>query len=72
MTAVSVALTRAYQNNIDRYRRLLRTRLTDLERQFIERRLAEELVALELVRQPSADELIVFFARGRPKNRSSL
>ena len=40
MTAVSVALTHAYQNNIDRYRRLLRTRLTELERQFIERRLA--------------------------------
>jgi hypothetical protein len=54
MTAVSVALTRAYQNNIDRYRRLLRTRLTDLERQFIERRLTEELSALALLRQPEA------------------
>ena len=54
MTAVSVALTHAYQNNIDRYRRLLRTPLTDLERQFIERRLAEELTALSLLRQPEA------------------
>jgi hypothetical protein len=54
MTAVSVALTRAYQNNIDRYRRLLRTRLTDVERQFIQRRLTEELAALALLRQPEA------------------
>lgn len=54
MTAVSVALTHAYQNNIDRYRRLLRTRLTDLEREFIQRRLAEELSALTLLRQPEA------------------
>jgi hypothetical protein len=33
---------RAHRNNVQRYRRLLRTRLSDLERQFIERRLAEE------------------------------
>jgi len=34
-------------NNIRRYRRLLETRLTDLERGFIERRLAEEQAALD-------------------------
>ena len=32
---------------IHRYRRLLKTRLSDLERQFIERRLSEESSALE-------------------------
>jgi hypothetical protein len=33
---------RTHRDSIDRYRRLLQTKLTDLERQFIERRLSEE------------------------------
>jgi hypothetical protein len=37
----------AHRNNMHRYRRLLRTKLSELERQFIERRLAEEQTALE-------------------------
>jgi len=40
------ARIRAHRNNIHRYRRL-RTRLSELERQFIERRLAEEQTALD-------------------------
>jgi hypothetical protein len=40
------ARIRAHRNNIHRYRRLLGTRLSDIERQFIERRLAEEETAL--------------------------
>jgi hypothetical protein len=42
-----LARIRAHRNNIHRYRRLLRTKLSDLERQFIERRLAEEQTALK-------------------------
>jgi hypothetical protein len=42
-----VARLRAHDNNINRYRRLLGTNLSDLERQFIERRLKEEVVAIE-------------------------
>ena len=38
---------RAHRNNIHRYRRLLGTKLSDMERQFIERRLAEEETALK-------------------------
>ncbi|VIO78216.1 hypothetical protein CI1B_72930 [Bradyrhizobium ivorense] len=38
---------RAHRNNIQRYRRLLKTKLTDLERQFIERRLAKEHAAAQ-------------------------
>ncbi|XIA62007.1 hypothetical protein ACFIOY_20145 [Bradyrhizobium sp. TZ2] len=38
---------RAYRNNIDRYNRLLETELSDLERRFIERRLAEDQSAME-------------------------
>jgi hypothetical protein len=39
----NIARLRSHRNNIARYRRLLQSRLTDLERQFIERRLSEEL-----------------------------
>lgn len=41
------ARARAHRNNIHRYRRLLKTKLSELERQFIERRLSEEQTALE-------------------------
>jgi hypothetical protein len=37
-----LARLRTHRNNIARYRRLFSTKLTDLERQFIERRLSEE------------------------------
>ena len=37
-----LARLRTHRNNIARYRRLLKTKLSDLERQFIERRLSEE------------------------------
>lgn len=43
---VGLARLRAYRNNIHRYRRLLKTRLSDIERRFIERRLAEERAAM--------------------------
>ncbi|MHB0769396.1 hypothetical protein [Bradyrhizobium sp. 5.13L] len=43
----NLARIRAHRNNIHRYRRLLETRLSQLERHFIERRLAEEQSALD-------------------------
>jgi hypothetical protein len=42
----NLALMRAHRNNIHRYRRLLKTKLSDIERQFIERRLREEHSAI--------------------------
>jgi hypothetical protein len=42
-----LARMRTHRNNIQRYRHLLQTRLTELEREFIERRLAEEQSKLE-------------------------
>jgi hypothetical protein len=42
-----LARLRTHRNNIGRYRRLLNTRLTDCERQFIEKRLSEERSAME-------------------------
>lgn len=44
---LDVNLARTHRNNIDRYRRLLETKLSDLERQYIERRLTEELLKLD-------------------------
>ena len=41
------ARLRTYRNNINRYRGLLKTELSALERQFIERRLNEEKSAME-------------------------
>ena len=40
---------RTHRNNIARYRRLSETNLTDVERQFIERRLSEEQSEFELL-----------------------
>lgn len=47
----------AYRRNMDRYRRLLRTRLTEPEREYIERRLFEEQSALETLRK-SAENIV--------------
>jgi hypothetical protein len=43
----SLAHMRRHSNNIRRYRLLLRTKLTELERQYVERRLSEEEAALQ-------------------------
>jgi len=47
MIDLKVASLHAHGNNISRYRRLLRTNLSDLECQFIERRLSEEKMAMK-------------------------
>ena len=43
---INTAIRMVHQANIGRYRRLLSTPLTDHERRFVERRLAEEEDAL--------------------------
>jgi hypothetical protein len=40
-----VAQLRTHQANIERYENMLRTVLTDLERQFVQKRLSEERLA---------------------------
>jgi hypothetical protein len=45
----NLARLRAHRNNIHRYRRLLTTKLTDLERGYIERRLQEEKSAIDAI-----------------------
>ena len=41
------ALIRAHQNNINRYGRLLATHLTDVEQEYVHRRIIEERQQLE-------------------------
>ena len=42
-----LARLRTHRRNIQRYRNLLQTNLTELEREYIERRLSDEQLALE-------------------------
>jgi hypothetical protein len=46
-----LARLRTHRNNIERYRNLLQTNLTELEKQFIEKRLIEE--------QSNLDSLVI-------------
>jgi hypothetical protein len=58
MLDVNLERLRAHQKNIDRYRRLLATHLTDLERSYIERRLSEEQASVkELLGETFPDRL---------------
>ncbi|MGB8608808.1 hypothetical protein [Bradyrhizobium sp.] len=47
MNDEKLARLRAHDSNISRYRRLLKTNLSDIERRFLERRLSEERSAVE-------------------------
>jgi hypothetical protein len=53
VTDEELARLRAHGNNISRYRRLLKTNLSDLERRFLERRLSEERSAVESLAHPA-------------------
>ena len=53
MTDEKLARLRAHDSNIGRYRRLLKTNLSDLERRFLERRLSEERSAVESLAHPA-------------------
>ncbi len=53
MTEMTLQRLRAHRSNIHRYQRLLATRLSDLERAYIARRLTEERVCVESLLQPA-------------------
>ena len=66
---------RTHRNNIGRYRRLLNTELSDLERKFIERRLSEEKMAMQIlladipplaIDRPPDDEIISRSGEAQP------
>jgi hypothetical protein len=50
MSNARAARIHSHQNNLDRYCRLLMTELTDLERQFLHKRIAEERLELDQLR----------------------
>ena len=56
MTTTSAAID-AHRRNLVRYCQLLATDLTELERDFIHRRIAETHLALEQLERPSITEL---------------
>ncbi|MCP3459562.1 hypothetical protein NLN62_04055 [Bradyrhizobium sp. CCGUVB23] len=47
------ARLRAHDKNISRYRRLLKTNMSDLERRFLEPRLSEERLGVERLAHPA-------------------
>ena len=51
MLEENLARLRAHRNNIHRYRRLLETKLSEVERAYIMRRLEEEKAAAETILQ---------------------
>ena len=48
------ARLRAHHQNIERYQYLLKTEVGEVELQYLERRLAEERFAIEMLMDPSA------------------
>jgi hypothetical protein len=69
MLDADLARIRAHRNNIHRYRRLLRTKLSELERQFIERRLAEEQSSLDAL---TAETFPIAIARPQGRQAAGL
>ncbi len=51
MLEENLARLRAHRNNMHRYRRLLETKLSEVERAYITRRLEEEKAAAEAILQ---------------------
>jgi hypothetical protein len=65
MTELNTARVRGHRQNIQRYCRLLATELTDLERQYLHKRIAEEYAQLEKLkkRQSESQETILSDSR---------
>lgn len=64
MLDINLERLRAHQRNIDRYRRLLATHLSDLERSYIERRMSEEQTSIKgLLRRTFPDRLSALLPR---------
>jgi hypothetical protein len=53
-----IARLRAHQRNIDRYRGLLKSSLSEIELRFVEQRLSEERLALALLQFTSPSNSI--------------
>jgi hypothetical protein len=56
MIDLHTAQVRGHRRNIERYCRLLATELTDLERQYLHKRIAEEHAQLEQLEKSEAEQ----------------
>jgi hypothetical protein len=56
MTDFHTAKVRSHRRNIERYCRLLATELTDLERQYLHKRIAEEHTQLERLKKSEEEQ----------------
>jgi hypothetical protein len=56
MTEIPAGLIKAHRNNLERYCRLLATNLTDLERDYIHRRIAETQQELDRLNVTQIEE----------------
>ncbi len=56
MTDLRTAKSLGHRRNIERYCRLLATELTDLERQYLHKRIAEEQIQLERLEKSEAEQ----------------
>jgi uncharacterized protein YPO0396 len=66
MTNLRTAKILSHRRNIQRYGRLLATELTEIERQYLHRRIAEEQAELErLQSEPPVEQVIATQAMGR-------
>src|ERR1043166_7792289 len=66
MIEVNLERLRTHRANIGRYRKLLATRLTDVERTYIERRLGEERASVEaLLRETFPERLCLRMAENK-------
>jgi hypothetical protein len=54
----NLALLRTHHKNVQRYRQLLETKLTDFEREYIGKRLVEEQSAIEMLSATPPPEAI--------------
>lgn len=56
-------ISQVHRNNVQRYYRLLKTHLTDVERQYIECRLSEEQAALRAIAGPQSSTTMLQVTR---------
>ena len=54
----AVAQVRRHRQNLERYCRLLATELTDLERQYLHKRIAEEHAQLERLKKSDEEQCV--------------
>ena len=55
-----IARLRTHQKNIERYQNLLKTKLSDVEQQYLEKRISEEHSAIAMLQfiDPSVNDMI--------------